>query len=117
MRHKKEGRKFHRVRGDRRAFLRNLAANLIRNGKIATTEARAKEIRPLVERFVSIAKKQTLAARRLLLRRIHNEAIVRKLYEDIAARYEKRNGGYLRISKTAKARKRDGTRVALIEFV
>ncbi len=117
MRHRKEGKKFHRTTGDRRAFLRNLAGDLIRNGKIKTTEARAKAIRPMVERFVSIAKKQTLSARRLLLSRLHNEAAVRKLYGDIAPRYAERNGGYLRISKTAKARKRDGTRVAVIEFI
>lgn len=103
--------------GRRRSFLRNLANDLLRRGKIETTEARAKALRPLIERLITIAKKQTLASRRLLLARLHNAKTVQKLYEEIAARYQARKGGYLRITKLAKARKRDGTRMAIIEFV
>lgn len=105
------------MRGKRRAFLRGLASNLIRDERIETTEARAKAIRPVVERFVTIAKKQDLAARRLLLSRLHDKGIVEKLYGDIASRYGSRNGGYLRIVKSMKARKRDGSAIATIEFV
>ena len=117
MRHHVQGKKFNRTTGPRRAFLRNLANDLIRAGKIETTEARAKAIRPLVERMVTIAKKQTLASRRLLISRLHNKAIVQKLYEEIGPRYAGRVGGYLRITKLGKSRKRDGAPVARVEFV
>lgn len=117
MRHGKKGKKFHRTTGRRRSFLRNLANDLIRKGKIETTEARAKALRPIVERCVTIAKQQSLAARRLLLSRLHDGKAVGKLYEETASRYKERRGGYLRIVKTAKSRKRDGTRMARIEFV
>ncbi len=117
MRHLKKGKKFHRLKGQRRAFLRNLVNDLIRTGRIETTEARAKAIRPVVERLVAIAKKQNLAARRLLLSRVHNPKIVSKIYEELGPRYAARAGGYLRIIKLAKSRKRDGTRKAAIEFV
>ena len=71
MRHlKRKGRKFHRLKGARRSFLRNLANDLVRAEKIETTEARAKEIRPIVERLVTHAKTQTLANRRLILKRV-----------------------------------------------
>ncbi len=117
MRHRKEGKKFHRKTGQRRAFLRNLANNLIRTGKIETTEIRAKALRPAVERLVTIAKKQTLAGRRILISRLHNIDIVAKLYEEVGPRYTGRTGGYTRITKLGKSRKRDGSPVARIEFV
>jgi large subunit ribosomal protein L17 len=117
MRHHKKGKKFHRLTGRRRSFLRNLANDLIRRGKIETTEARAKALRPFIERLVTIAKKQTLASRRLLIARLHNMKTVQKLYEEIALRYQDRKGGYLRITKLAKARKRDGSKLAVIEFI
>ena len=103
MRHHVQGKKFNRKTGPRRAFLRNLANDLIRAGKIETTESRAKAIRPIVERLVSIAKRQTLASRRLLVSRLHNKAVVQKLYEEIGPRYHARAGGYLRIMKLGKA--------------
>ena len=105
------------MRGERASFLRNLASDLIRTEKIKTTEARAKEIRPMVEKLVTIAKRQDLASRRLVIQRLHNERVAHKLYEDIAPRYKGRNGGYLRITKLGAVRKRDGSRVAQIEFV
>jgi len=97
--------------------MRNLSNDLVRAGKIETTEARAKAIRPQVERLVTFAKKQTLAARRIILSRVHNPKIAEKLYTDLGPRYAERNGGYLRITKLAKSRKRDGVRMARIEFV
>jgi len=117
MRHRAEGKKFHRVRGQRRAFLRSLATNLIRKGHIETTDARAKAIRPVVERFVTIAKKQNLAGRRLLLSRLHDQRAVHHLCDEIAPRYMSRQGGYLRIKKLTKHRKRDGSSLSVIEFV
>jgi large subunit ribosomal protein L17 len=117
MRHLKEGRKFHRLKGQRVSFVRNLANDLIRSGAIETTEIRAKHIRPVVEKLVTIAKKQTLASRRLIEKRVHNEKITVKLYNELGPRYAERRGGYLRITKLAETRKRDGTRMARIEFV
>jgi large subunit ribosomal protein L17 len=117
MRHLKKGKKFHRLRGQRVSFMRNLANDLIRSGSVETTEARAKAIRPVVERLVSFAKKQTLASRRILTSRVHNETVVAKLYNDLGPRYAERRGGYLRITKLATTRKRDGTKLARIEFV
>ncbi len=117
MRHLKKGKKFHRLRGRRQSFLRNLANDLIRAGKIETTETRAKVIRPTVERLVTIGKAGDLAAQRLLFRRVHDKVIVQKLVNDLGTKYKERNGGYLRITKLAKTRKRDGSRLAVIEFV
>lgn len=118
MRHLKKGnKKFGRLRGARISFLRNLANDLIRTGKMETTEARAKAVRPKVERLVTFAKKQTLAARRELIERVHNTKVVEKLMHDLGPRYAERTGGFLRITLLAKSRKRDGTRMARIEFV
>jgi large subunit ribosomal protein L17 len=117
MRHLKKGKKFHRLRGRRRAFLRNLANDLVRAGRIETTEARAKAVRPIVEHLVSIAKKQNLAARRLILKRAGNPKIADKIYEELGPRYAARQGGYLRIVKLSKSRKRDGSRLVAVEFV
>jgi large subunit ribosomal protein L17 len=114
---KKQNKKFGRLRGERIAFMRNLCNDLIRNGKIETTETRAKAIRPDVERLVTYAKAQTLASRRLILSRVNNARVTKKLYEEIGPRYAERKGGYLRITKLAQSRKRDGTRMARIEFV
>ncbi len=115
--HSKAGKKFGRLRGQRISFLRNLGNDLIRNGKIDTTVARAKAIRPKVERLVSFAKDQTLASRRLILSRVHNPKVAEKLYSEYGPRYAERKGGYLRITKLAKSRKRDGAGMARIEFV
>ncbi len=109
-------RKFHKTTGPRRQFLRILAGNLIMKGKIETTEARAKTIRPFVERCVEIGKKQTIASLRLLISRLSNKA-ANKVYYEIAPRYKERHGGYLRIMKSARFRKRDGAMVVTIEFV
>ncbi len=117
MRHQKNNRKFGRLQGARRSFLRNLANDVIRAERIETTEARVKEIRPIVEKLVTIAKQQTLASRRLILSRVNNKKITEKLMSTIGPRYATRAGGYLRITKLAQSRKRDGSRLARIEFV
>jgi large subunit ribosomal protein L17 len=114
---KKKITKFGRVKGERVSFVRNLCNDLIRNGAIETTETRARVIRPRVERLVTFAKKQTIAARREILSRVDNARITKKLYEEYGPRYADRKGGYLRITKLGVARKRDGTRMARIEFV
>ena len=84
--------------------------------RIQTTEARAKEIRPRVEKLVTIAKRGDLAALRLLLKRIPKDSAY-KLYHEIGPRYKGRDGGYLRIIRTAESRKRDGSKRVIIEFV
>lgn len=117
MQHRRVGRKFHRLKGQRVAFFRGLASNLIRAGRIETTETRAKAIRPIVERLVTIARRGDLASRRIVISRLANSETARRLVEDIAPRYEGRPGGYLRIQKLMGARKRDGAPRAIIEFV
>lgn len=116
MKHLRKGRKFGLVVGKRRAFLRILIHNLIMEEKIKTTEARAKEIRPRVEKLITLAKKDNLAALRLLMARIPKDAAY-KLFHEIAPRYKERKGGYLRIKKTAELRKRDSAKQAVVEFV
>lgn len=108
-------RKFGRIRGRRQSFLKGLAHNLILKEKITTTEARAKEIRPLVERLVTMAKKQNLASFRNLLSKLPEQSAA-KLYYEVAPRYQNRAGGYLRITKDADRRMRDGAKQAVIEF-
>lgn len=116
MRHQKSGRKFGRIRGRRRSFLTILVHNLIMEDRIVTTPARAKEIRPKVEKLVTVAKKDNLTALRLLMKRVPKDAAY-KLYHDIAPKYKDRNGGYTRIVKTSQVRKRDGAEQVIIEFV
>lgn len=117
MRHRKVGKKFHRVAGRRRSFFRNLVNDIVRSGRVETTEARAKALRPQVEKLITLAKKQTLAARRLVLARMGNAKTAAKLFEEIAPKYATRPGGFMRITKLGKARKRDAAATAVIEFV
>ncbi|MBS3903559.1 MAG: 50S ribosomal protein L17 [Anaplasmataceae bacterium] len=117
MRHRVKGKKFGKQAARRQTFIRNLVANLVRYEKIETTETRAKVIRPRVERLITIGKKQNLAARRLLVQRLHNEKDAAKIFNDLARRYESRSGGYTRITKIGKSRKRDSASLATIEFV
>lgn len=114
MRHIKRGRTLGRPRNQRKALLKSLASSLFLFGKIQTTEAKAKEVRPFAERFVTRAKKDTLANRRFL-RAFFSEraaqAVIRRGKE-----YEGRNGGYTRILKLGR-RKGDSARMAALEFV
>lgn len=107
-------RKFSRKRDPRKALLRGLAESLILHEKIKTTEAKAKELRPYIEKLITKAKKQTLASRRNLLKLFSNN-IVRKL-EEISRRYIERQGGYTRIIKLI-PRGTDAAKMARIEFV
>lgn len=117
MRHHNANRKFGRVKKARVALFFALTRSLILHGKITTTEAKAKEIRPMVEKLVSNAKKPTLSTRRLLRARLLNQArLSKKLVEEIAPKYKERKGGYTRIMKLSR-RKSDGAPMAVIEFV
>lgn len=109
-------RKFHKVTGRRRAFRQGIAANLIVRGKITTTVERAKEIRPIVERYMTHAKTGETAKLRLLQAALPKRA-AQKLFYEIAPKYKTRTGGYLRITKQSKQRMRDGAQMAIIEFV
>ncbi len=117
MRHANHNRKFGRPANQRRAFLRGLAHNLIIEGKIKTTEPRAKELRPFIEKLITTAKPKTLTARRLVASRLGNEPIaLKELVDTIAPRYATRAGGYTRITKLGR-RTSDGSPMAIIEFV
>ncbi len=116
MRHLKQGRKFGRERGQRKAFLKGLAHNLIQRERIITTEARAKELRPFVERLITYGKKQNLAGLRLLLKQLPKSTAY-KMQHTIAPKYKERQGGYTRIVKHTERRKQDGAKKATIEFI
>lgn len=115
MRHKKKGRKFTRSKDQRKALFRNLSSSLIIKEKISTTESKAKELRPTVEKFITRAKNNTLANQRLLLRDF-SEKVVKKLLEELGPRYKDRAGGYTRIVKI-NPRTSDGAKMAVIELV
>ncbi|MSU55571.1 MAG: 50S ribosomal protein L17 [Candidatus Taylorbacteria bacterium] len=116
MRHHDNIRKFGLERGQRVALLKSLALALVTNKKITTTEAKAKEIRPFVEKLVTRAKIKTLASRRLLTSRLGSPEGVKELVDTLAPKYEKRAGGYTRIVKLPR-RLSDGSAMAVIEFV
>ena len=124
MRHRKAGRKLGRSTGQRRALYRNMITQLFLHGRITTTEAKAKAIRGHAERLITIAKRSNSAgeparqvhARRLAAARLNGSEVVRKLFDEIAPRYEERPGGYTRILKLGR-RQGDGARIALIELV
>lgn len=115
MRHQRKGRKLHREKDQRNALLKGLAVNLIMHGKIRTTTAKAKEMRPLVERLVTYAKKNTATGFRQISR-ILPKVATRKLYREYMPRYSDRNGGYIRIIRTLK-RAKDRASMSVIEFV
>lgn len=116
MRHRKQGKVLDRKVGPRRALIKNLVQSLVFYEKIKTTEAKAKAIRPVIEKMVTLAKEPTLANRRLLLSRLPTEGAVKKLLEVYGPRYKSRHGGYTRIIKLG-SRQGDRAAVAQIEFV
>ena len=116
MRHQKAGRKLGRTSSHRMAMFANMSASLIKHEQIVTTLPKAKELRPIVERLVTLAKRGDLHARRQAISRIRDVAMVGKLFEVLGPRYANRNGGYTRIMK-AGFRYGDNAAVAVIEFV
>lgn len=116
MRHAKAGRQLRRTSEQKLALMRNLATSLIEAGAIETTEAKAKELRPFVEKLITKAKSGTLHARRLATRHIHKREAADKLFQEIGPRYATRAGGYTRILKTGH-RKGDGAEMARIELI
>lgn len=116
MRHRKLRRKLGRTSAHREALLRNLTTSLLLYEKIITTVAKAKELRKMVERMITLAKRQDLHARRQAAEVIQDERALKKLFETIRARYQERNGGYTRITKLD-YRVGDGAPLAAIELV
>lgn len=116
MNHHTKKRKFGREMNQRDALIRSLARSLVLHESITTTAAKAKELRPFVEKLVTKAKANTLASRRLIITRIGGEREAKLLVEKVAPKYATRNGGYLRIVKLP-ARKLDAAAMAVIEFV
>lgn len=115
MRHKKKRNKLTRSKDQRRILLRSLISSVILKEKIATTEAKAKKLRPFLEKTISRAKKDTLANRRLLLKDF-SKKIVDKLIKELGPRYKDRPGGYSRIIKIS-PRKTDSAKMAIIELL
>jgi large subunit ribosomal protein L17 len=116
MKHGIKGRKLQRKSGHRTAMLRNMAAALIKHEQILTTTPKAKELRPYVEKLITLAKRGGLSNRRLAHSRIMDETQERKLFEVLAERYADREGGYTRVVK-AGLRASDAAPIAVIELV
>ncbi|HVL25495.1 MAG TPA: 50S ribosomal protein L17 [Thermomicrobiales bacterium] len=116
MRHRKAGRKFGRNPSQRKALLRQQAISLILNERITTTESKAKELRIVVEKLVTIAREDSRHTRNIVMSRLDHERTVDRLFEVVAPRYEGQPGGYTRIAKLG-VRKGDAAPMVLIEFV
>jgi large subunit ribosomal protein L17 len=116
MRHRKNGRKFGRNPAQRKAMFRQQAISLILNERITTTEAKAKELRSVVEKLVTIAREDSAHTRNIVKSRLDHDRSVNRLFEEIAPRFESTQGGYTRISKLG-LRKGDAATIVLIEFV
>ena len=116
MRHGMKQRKLGRKTGHRHALLRNLAAALVKHEQITTTAPKAKELRPYVEKLVTLAKRGGLSNRRLAMSRLGDETQLKKLFDVLAERYADREGGYTRVIK-AGLRASDAAPMAVIEFV
>ena len=131
MRHLVTGRRLSRTAAHRKAMLRNMAQSLFEHGEVRTTLPKAKELRRFVEPLITLAKKNTLAARRLVISRLHDrlmadpkdtdmlldDTVVQKLFKDIAPKFADRNGGYTRVLKTSEWRIGDAGDIAIVQLV
>ncbi|RMF24310.1 MAG: 50S ribosomal protein L17 [Deltaproteobacteria bacterium] len=115
MRHLKAGRRLGRNSAHRRAMFRNMVTSLIMNGRVTTTDAKAKELRRWADRVVTLGKKQTLAARRRARRIVRTDEALRRLFNEIAPRFANRPGGYTRIIKVAR-RRGDAAPLSVVEL-
>jgi large subunit ribosomal protein L17 len=116
MRHRAKGRQLSRTSSHRRALLNNMASSLFEHGRIITTEAKAKELRPLAEKLITLARRGDLHARRLVERRIKSRETLTRLLSEIGPRFAARPGGYTRILKLGH-RDGDGADIARIELL
>lgn len=116
MRHRNSGRKLNRTASHRKAMFMNLAQALIKHEQIVTTLPKAKDLRPVVEKLITLGKKGGLSNRRLAIARLQDEELVRKIFDVLAERYKERSGGYVRVLK-AGFRHGDNAPMAVIELV
>jgi large subunit ribosomal protein L17 len=116
MRHRNEGRKLSRNTSHRRALLRNLVTDLLEHGRLMTTLPKAKEVRPLAERMITLGKRDSLHARRQVQSYLLKDATAKKVFDTIAPKFADRKGGYSRIIKLGN-RKGDGADIAIIELL
>lgn len=116
MRHRKANRRFSRSSSHRKAMFQNMSASLLKHELITTTLAKAKDLRRVVEPLITLAKQDNVARRRLAFARLRDRDIVTKLFNELAPRYQKRPGGYLRILKSG-FRKGDNAPMAIVELV
>jgi len=116
MQHRRLGRRFSRDPGHRQAMFSNLAASLVRHEQIVTTLAKAKDLKRVMDKYITLAKRGDLNSRRLAASRMRDEAMVKKLFDVLAPRYKDRTGGYTRVIK-AGYRHGDSAPVAVIELV
>jgi large subunit ribosomal protein L17 len=116
MRHRVKGKKLRRDSAQRKALLRSLVTSFLEKERIRTTLAKAKATRPIAEKMITLAKKNSLHSRRLALRFIYKRGVVKKLFDEIGPRFSERPGGYTRIIKIG-PRAGDGAEMALLELV
>ncbi|MTI44135.1 large subunit ribosomal protein L17 [Roseibium hamelinense] len=116
MRHGKAGRKLNRTSSHRKAMFANMAASLIKHEQIVTTLPKAKEMKPIIDKLITLGKRGDLHARRQAISQIRDAAMVRKLFDTLGERYKERNGGYCRVLK-AGFRYGDNAPLAVIELV
>jgi large subunit ribosomal protein L17 len=116
MRHRAKGRQLSRTSSHRRALLNNMATSLFEHGRLITTEAKAKELRPFAEKLITLARRGDLHARRLVERRIKDRETLSRLFSEIGPRFAARPGGYTRILKLGH-REGDGADIARIELL
>ena len=116
MRHRAKGRQLSRTSSHRRALLNNMATSLFEHGRVVTTEAKAKELRPFAEKLITLARRGDLHARRLVERKIKSRETLSRLFSEIGPRFAARPGGYTRILKLGH-REGDGADIARIELL
>ena len=116
MRHRNAGRKLNRTASHRKALFMNMSQALLKHEQIITTLPKAKELRPVVEKLITLGKKGGLANRRLAIARLQDQDLVKKLFDELAERYKERTGGYVRVLK-AGYRHGDNAPMAVIELV
>ncbi len=116
MRHQKTGRKLGRNSSHRKAMYRNMVTSLFKYGQLETTDAKAKELRPIAEKLITLAKKGDLHSRRLALSYMNEKTVTHKLFDDIKNSYLNRQGGYVRILKNG-FRRGDGAAVSIVQLL
>lgn len=116
MRHRKAGRKLGRTWEHRKAMMKNMASSLVIHEKIKTTEYKAKELRKVADRLVAYGLKNTVHARRNAYKILEDRTLVKKLFDEIAPRFNNASGGYTRIFKLAKPRKGDAAPMAIVDW-